>query len=244
MYALLVVALAGLYFLQQRMVAARAAVSPTMSPAQQKLMQYLPVVFAIFQVFFLAGLIIYYMAQAVLRIGQQAYITRRFYGHEDALGRQAQRAGHEARELAKNDPAVDNGDGKKGGFFAQMRTGGRQHGRRGQAGQGAEPRRAPPAPRHLGQRRGRSGPRRRRDARRRRANRHRGPAEDPAGTAGRAACKEQRQAPTLSRASCGADDAGADPASTNGVNDGVGGDDSADGGGGQGARPRSARRSR
>ena len=120
-YALLVVALAGLYFLQQRMVAARAAVSPTMSPAQQKLMQYLPVVFAVFQVFFLAGLIIYYMAQAVLRIGQQAYITRRFYGHEEALGRQAQRAGHEARELAKNDPGGDNGDGRKGGFLAQMR---------------------------------------------------------------------------------------------------------------------------
>jgi YidC/Oxa1 family membrane protein insertase len=102
-YALLVVALAGLYFLQQRMVAARAAVSPTMSPTQQKLMQYLPVVFAIFQVFFLAGLIIYYMAQAVLRIGQQAYITKRFYGHEESLGRQAQRAGDEARELAKQD---------------------------------------------------------------------------------------------------------------------------------------------
>ena len=45
-YALLVVLLGGLYFFQQRMVAARAAVSPTMSPGQQKLMQYLPVVFA------------------------------------------------------------------------------------------------------------------------------------------------------------------------------------------------------
>jgi YidC/Oxa1 family membrane protein insertase len=111
-YALLVVALAALYFLQQRMVAARAAVSPTMSPAQQKLMQYLPVVFAIFQVFFLAGLIIYYMAQAVLRIGQQAYITKRFYGHEESLGRQAQRAGDEARELAKQ-------DGGGSGMFGQ-----------------------------------------------------------------------------------------------------------------------------
>ena len=90
-----------LYFVQQRMVAARAAVSPTMSPAQQKLMQYLPVVFAVFQVFFLAGLVIYYMAQAMLRIGQQAYITRRFYGHDEALGRQAQRASEQARELAK-----------------------------------------------------------------------------------------------------------------------------------------------
>ena len=113
-YALLVVALAGLYFLQQRMVAARAAVSPTMSPTQQKLMQYLPVVFAIFQVFFLAGLIVYYMAQALLRIAQQAYVTRRFYGHDESLGRQAQRASETARELAK-----EHGGG--GGMFAQAR---------------------------------------------------------------------------------------------------------------------------
>ena len=122
-YALLVVLLAGLYFVQQRMVAARAAVSPTMSPGQQKLMQYLPVVFAIFQVFFLAGLIIYYMAQAVLRIAQQAYITRRFYGHDEALGRQAQRASESARELAKadKDAVGDGGAAKKGGFFAQAR---------------------------------------------------------------------------------------------------------------------------
>ena len=47
------------------------------------------------------GLVIYYMAQAILRIGQQAYITRAFYGHDEALGRQAQRAGEQARELAK-----------------------------------------------------------------------------------------------------------------------------------------------
>ncbi len=113
-YALLVVARGVLYFLQQRMIAARAMVSPTMSASQQKLMQYLPVVFAVFQVFFLTGLVIYYMAQAVLRIGQQAYITRRFYGPEESLGRQAQRAGERARELAKD-------DGGGGGFFAQAK---------------------------------------------------------------------------------------------------------------------------
>src|SRR4051812_25528265 len=117
-YAILVVILGGLYFLQQRMVAARAAVSPTMSPRQQKLMQYLPVAFAFFQMFFLTGLVIYYAAQAVLRIGQQAYITRRFYGHDEALGRQAQRASEQARELSKAD---GDGGGGGGGFFAQAR---------------------------------------------------------------------------------------------------------------------------
>ncbi len=113
-YAALVVALGVLYFFQQRMVAARAAASPTMSPAQAKLMQYLPVAFAVFQVFFLLGLVIYYMAQAILRILQQAYITRAFYGHDESLGRQAQRAGEQARELAKE-------DGGGGGLFGQAR---------------------------------------------------------------------------------------------------------------------------
>ena len=108
--------LGGLYFFQQRMVAARAAVSPTMSPGQQKLMQYLPVFFAIFQIFFLLGLVVYYIVQSVLRILQQVYITKRFYGHDEALGRQAQRAGEQAREIAKQD-----GGGSGGGMLAQAR---------------------------------------------------------------------------------------------------------------------------
>ncbi len=107
-YALLVALLGCLYFFQQRMVAARAAVSPTMSEGQQKLMQYLPVFFAIFQVFFLLGLVVYYMVQAVLRIIQQFYITRRFYGHDESLGRQAQAASVRARELSQKD---DSGGG-------------------------------------------------------------------------------------------------------------------------------------
>ena len=118
-YLGLVVVLGVLYFVQQRMVAARAAVSPTMSVSQQKLMQYLPVAFAVFQVFFVLGLVIYYMAQAILRIGLQYYITRAFYGHDESLGRQAQRASEHARELAKQDS--DAGGGGGGGLFAQAR---------------------------------------------------------------------------------------------------------------------------
>ena len=115
-YLGLVVVLGVLYFVQQRMVAARAAVSPTMSASQQKLMQYLPVAFAVFQVFFVLGLVIYYISQAILRIGLQHYITRAFYGHDEALGRQAQRASEHARELAKQD-----GDSGGGGLLAQAR---------------------------------------------------------------------------------------------------------------------------
>ena len=112
-YALLVVALAGLYFVQQRMIASRT-VSPTMSATQAKIMQYLPVAFAIFQVFLPTGLVVYYATQAIIRIAQQWYITRRFYGHDNAIGRQAQAASAAAREMAKEDKAnkgkkVDDG---------------------------------------------------------------------------------------------------------------------------------------
>ena len=113
-YALLVVALGGLYFGQQRMVAARASISPTMSPTQQKLMQYLPVVFAVFQVFFLTALVIYYIFQTLLRILQQYYITKKFYGHDESLGRQAQRAGEKAREQSKD-------SGEPQGLFGQAK---------------------------------------------------------------------------------------------------------------------------
>lgn len=102
-YALLIVVLGGLFFVQQRMVASRT-VSPTMSPAQAKLMQYLPVAFALFQVFLPTSLVAYYMVQAVFRILQQGYITRRFYG-ENGLGREAQEASAKAREIAKDAPA-------------------------------------------------------------------------------------------------------------------------------------------
>lgn len=102
-YALLIVALGGLFFIQQRMVASRT-VSPTMSPVQAKIMQYLPVAFALFQVFLPTSLVVYYMVQAVFRIVQQGYITRRFYG-ENGLGREAQEASAKAREMAKDEPA-------------------------------------------------------------------------------------------------------------------------------------------
>ena len=108
-YALLIVGLGGLFFIQQRMVASRAT-SPTMSPGQAKVMQYLPVAFAFFQVFLPTGLVVYYATQAIVRIIQQGYITRRFYG-EDGLGRQAQAASEKARELGKD--AADDKSSKK-----------------------------------------------------------------------------------------------------------------------------------
>jgi YidC/Oxa1 family membrane protein insertase len=72
------------------------------------------VVFAVFLVFYLTGLVIYYMAQAIFRIGLQYYITKRFYKGEMSLGQQAQRAGERAREMTKK-------EGGGGGMFAQAK---------------------------------------------------------------------------------------------------------------------------
>ncbi|MDG1695495.1 MAG: YidC/Oxa1 family membrane protein insertase [Ilumatobacter sp.] len=113
-YALLVVGLGALYFAQQKMVAARATISPSMSPTQQKLMQYLPVFFAVFQIFFLSALVVYYIFQTLLRILQQYYITKKFYGGDESLGRQAQRAGEAAKEEAKK-------SGEPTGMLAQAK---------------------------------------------------------------------------------------------------------------------------
>ena len=101
-YVGFVALLAGLYFVQQKMVASRT-VSPTMSASQAKLMQYLPVLFAVFQLFLPTGLIVYYMVQAIIRIVQQFYITKRFYGHDLSLGRQAQVASAQARDMNQKD---------------------------------------------------------------------------------------------------------------------------------------------
>ena len=109
-YAALVVFLAALYWLQQRQIASRT-VNPSMSAGQQKLMQYMPVAFAGFQLFFPTGLVFYYITQTLLRIVQQSYITKRFYGHDESLGRQAQRAGEEARSLHKADKDAKGGGG-------------------------------------------------------------------------------------------------------------------------------------
>jgi YidC/Oxa1 family membrane protein insertase len=101
-YALLVIILGGLFLVQQRMVASRTPTNASMSATQAKVMQYMPVAFALFQVFLPTSLVVYYLTQTVFRILQQGYITRRFYG-EDGLGRQAQAASAHARELGKDD---------------------------------------------------------------------------------------------------------------------------------------------
>jgi YidC/Oxa1 family membrane protein insertase len=57
-------------FLQQKMN------PPPADPMQAKIMQWMPVVFTLFFVFFPAGLVVYWVSNNILSISQQWYITR------------------------------------------------------------------------------------------------------------------------------------------------------------------------
>jgi YidC/Oxa1 family membrane protein insertase len=50
---------------------------PPMDPVQQKVMQFLPVIFTAFFAFFPAGLVLYWVVNNILSIAQQWYITRK-----------------------------------------------------------------------------------------------------------------------------------------------------------------------
>ncbi|MCS6996855.1 MAG: membrane protein insertase YidC [Casimicrobiaceae bacterium] len=50
--------------------------SPGMDPMQQKILQYMPVAFAVLFIWFPAGLVLYWTVSNIIQIGQQAYINR------------------------------------------------------------------------------------------------------------------------------------------------------------------------
>jgi YidC/Oxa1 family membrane protein insertase len=50
---------------------------PTSDPAQAKMMKWMPVMFTVFFLWFPAGLVLYYLANALLSIAQQWYFTRK-----------------------------------------------------------------------------------------------------------------------------------------------------------------------
>ncbi len=73
-YFVLPIAIAGLYFAQQKIT----PLAPGMDPVQQKMMQYLPLVFALMMVTFPSGLALYMVTNTVLTIAQQLYMMRKY----------------------------------------------------------------------------------------------------------------------------------------------------------------------
>ena len=79
------------YFIQQRQITARNKNNPTVNdnPAaaqQQMIMKIFPIFSGVFAFIVPAALAWYFLVQNLFRIGQQAYITKRFYKeHPDAI---------------------------------------------------------------------------------------------------------------------------------------------------------------
>jgi len=84
-YLALVLIVAGSSYYQQRQVSARQT-NQVANPQQQMLLKVMPALFAVISLTFPAGLIVYFLTSNLYRIAQNAYITRRFYGHAKKEG--------------------------------------------------------------------------------------------------------------------------------------------------------------
>ncbi|HFE38139.1 MAG TPA: membrane protein insertase YidC, partial [Gammaproteobacteria bacterium] len=70
-YYILPLLMGASMFVQQRL-----SKNPGMDPMQQKIMQFLPIIFTFFFMLFPAGLVLYWVVNSMLSILQQWYITR------------------------------------------------------------------------------------------------------------------------------------------------------------------------
>lgn len=68
------VIMAALMYVQQKLTPAPAS----MDPAQQKIMQFLPVIFAVFMLTYPSGLVLYIITNTVLSLIQQKYMMRKY----------------------------------------------------------------------------------------------------------------------------------------------------------------------
>jgi hypothetical protein len=131
-YLILVAIVVVTYFVQQRQITARNKNNPTIndSPAaaqQQMIMKIFPIFSGVFAFIVPAALAWYFLVQNVFRIGQQAYITKRFYKqHPDAIvTKQASRskAAPNARNAKSTAKPAPKGGGRNGGRKPDGATG-------------------------------------------------------------------------------------------------------------------------
>lgn len=83
-YILLVMAVAGTSYYQQRQIAGRPGAT-SVNPQQQMLLKIMPVFFAFISLTLPAGLVVYFLVSNLFRIGQQALITRTMYRDHPAV---------------------------------------------------------------------------------------------------------------------------------------------------------------
>ncbi|MEM9131392.1 MAG: YidC/Oxa1 family membrane protein insertase [Actinomycetota bacterium] len=103
-------------FYQQRQVSARRGGQgmPGMNPQQEMILKFLPILSGVWSFVFPAGLVLYWATSNAFRIGQQAYITRRFYG-DRAEAALADGADGDGGGGSADDPVDDPSDGNGSG---------------------------------------------------------------------------------------------------------------------------------
>lgn len=111
-YLMLILAMIGAQYLQQKQVSARNPDGGGALPQQQMLLKVMPAFFGIISIGFPAALVVYWLTSSIYRIGLQGYITRSLYAGDESLGAQANKAAAEARALkASAKDAKDKGAG-------------------------------------------------------------------------------------------------------------------------------------
>jgi YidC/Oxa1 family membrane protein insertase len=120
-YLILVAVVVVTYFIQQRQITARNKNNPNYNdnPAaaqQQMIMKIFPIFSGIFSFIVPAALAWYFLVQNLFRIGQQAYITKRFYReHPDAIAARQGTTGSAAAKTPKSAGSGTPAAGKKAG---------------------------------------------------------------------------------------------------------------------------------
>lgn len=107
-YVLMIIFLVGTSYYQQRQVSARrGSDSGPMNQQQQMLLRFLPLLSGVWSFVFPAGLVVYWATSNIIRIGQQAYITRQIY-HKEGGSEKLELARKEAKEIADKDKKKSN----------------------------------------------------------------------------------------------------------------------------------------
>ncbi|MDE0654514.1 MAG: membrane protein insertase YidC [bacterium] len=145
-YLGMIVLVAGLGYYQQRQISGRMS-ADEQTPQARMMMRVIPIILPVISFSLSAGLVLYYNAQSIIRIGQQALITRKLYrpfAEEEA----ARKAMEEAVERGEEPdpqkvPETPRGLGERLGITSAPDP--RRHGRqRPVSGAAPKPRALPP----------------------------------------------------------------------------------------------------
>ena len=145
-YLGMIVLVAGLGYYQQRQISGRMS-ADEQTPQARMMMRIIPVMLPIISFNLSAGLVLYYNAQSIIRIGQQAVITRKLYrpfAEEQAARKEAEEAVERGEEPEPvRPPEAPRGLGERLGLVSAPDP--RRHGRqRPVSGVAPKPKSVPP----------------------------------------------------------------------------------------------------